>query len=214
MNKTYSELLKYNLELEKKYNKLENIELMISPNFTGLNIFSENKNISLWAQNISSKNNWPYTWEVSIEMIKDLNCKYVILWHSEVRENLWEYSELINKKAELALKNNITPIICISEKEQLFDSIKNLENKEIIIAYEPLSSIWTWKIDSLENISENIDFIKNKLKNKNSRIIYWWSVNSENSLNLSKIKNLDWFLIWWASLEVDNLLDIVYSIKK
>ncbi|MDQ7009947.1 MAG: triose-phosphate isomerase, partial [Candidatus Gracilibacteria bacterium] len=47
MNKTNSELIKYNLELEEKYNKGENIELMISPNFTGLNVFSENKNISL-----------------------------------------------------------------------------------------------------------------------------------------------------------------------
>jgi triosephosphate isomerase len=47
MNKKYSELKEYNLELKSKYNKLENIELMISPNFTALNIFSENKNISL-----------------------------------------------------------------------------------------------------------------------------------------------------------------------
>jgi len=47
MNKTYSELKKYNLELEEKFKKSENIELMISPNFMSLNIFSENKNISL-----------------------------------------------------------------------------------------------------------------------------------------------------------------------
>jgi triosephosphate isomerase len=47
MNKTYSELKAYNLELEKKYIKSENIELMISPNFTGLDIFSKNQNINL-----------------------------------------------------------------------------------------------------------------------------------------------------------------------
>jgi triosephosphate isomerase len=43
MNKTYSELKKYNSELEKKYYKSENIELMIAPNFMSLNIFSKNK---------------------------------------------------------------------------------------------------------------------------------------------------------------------------
>jgi len=214
MNKTYSELKKYNLELEEKFKKSENIELMISPNFMSLNIFSENKNISLWAQNMSSENSWAFTWEISAEMLKDLNCKYVILGHCEVRKNLWENSELVNKKANLAIKNNIIPIICISETSELLNSTKDLLDSELIIAYEPLSAIWTWKIDSIENISENIDFIKNKLNNKNSRIIYWWSVNSKNSLNLSKIKNLDWFLIWWASLEVDSLLKIVDSIKK
>jgi triosephosphate isomerase len=47
MNKTYSELKKYNSELLKKYKKIEDIELMISPNFTSLNIFSDNENIVL-----------------------------------------------------------------------------------------------------------------------------------------------------------------------
>jgi triosephosphate isomerase len=55
MNKTYSELIKYNSELLNKYTKTENIELMISPNFVSLNLFSENKNISLSAQNMSSE---------------------------------------------------------------------------------------------------------------------------------------------------------------
>jgi triosephosphate isomerase len=163
---------------------------------------------------MSSENFWAFTWEISAEMLLDLNCKYVILWHSEVRKNLREDSELINKKAKLALENNITPIICISEKSQLLESIKYLQDKEIIIAYEPLSAIWTWKIDSLENISENINFIKNKLNNKKSRIIYWWSVNWSNSLELSKIENINWFLIWGACLEVDSLLEIVNLIKK
>ena len=209
MNKTYSELEKYNLELEKKYIKSENIELMISPNFIGLNIFSKNENISLWAQNMSSKNSWAFTWEISGDMLVDLNCKYVILGHCEVRKNLWESNELINKKAKLAIKNWITPIICVSGKWQLEESIKDLEEKEIIIAYEPLSAIWTWKIDNLEDIEFFLGFIKNKLQNNNSRIIYWWSVKSNNCLELSKIKNLNWFLIWWAALEIDSLLEII-----
>jgi triosephosphate isomerase len=187
---------------------------MISPNFTSLNIFSDNENIVLWAQNMSSEISWAFTWEISPEMLVDLNCRYVILGHCEVRKNLWENSELIIKKAKLALKNNIIPIICISDKSQLLDSTKNILDSEIIIAYEPLSAIWTWNIDSIENISKNIDFIKNKLQNKNSRIIYWWSVNSKNCLELSKITNLNWFLIWGASLKVDSLLEIVKKVKK
>jgi len=214
MNKTYSELEKYNSTLEKKYIKSENIELMISPNFTGLNIFSKNKNISLWAQNMSAENPWAYTWEISGDMLVDLNCKYVILGHCEVRNNLWEDNVLINKKAKLATINWIIPIICISEELQLEESIKGLKNEEIIIAYEPSSAIWTWKIDNLENIENFLNFIKSKLKNSNSRIIYWWSVKSDNCLELLEVKNLDWFLIWWAALEVDSLLEIVDVIKK
>ena len=221
MNKTYSDLKKYNLELEKKFKKLENLELMIAPNFTWLNIFSENKNISLWSQNMSCEDFWAYTWEISVWMLKDLNCKYVILGHSEVRKNLWEDFAILNKKAKLALKNNIIPIICISKKNQLLELKSEILESEIIIAYEPVSAIWTGKIDDLEDISENIYFIKSKLPHpnpllkgeENIRIIYWGSVNSSNCLELSKIKNLNWFLIWWASLEVDSLLEIVDFLK-
>ena len=213
MNKTYSELEKYNLELKNKFKKLENIKLMISPNFTGLSIFSKNKNISLWAQNISSENFWAFTWEISAEMLKDLNCKYVILWHSEVRKNLWEDSELINKKAEIVLKNNIIPIICISDKKQFQQIEKNILKSEIIIAYEPLSAVSTGNTASTSEIQKFINFIKNNIDNKETRIIYWWSVNSKNSEKISQIKNLDWFLIWWACLQVDNLLEIVNTIK-
>jgi triosephosphate isomerase len=187
---------------------------MISPNFTGLDIFSKNQNINLWAQNMSDKNYWAYTWEISWNMLVDLNCKYVILGHCEVRKNLWEDNTIINKKAQLAIKNWIIPIICISDKLQLEKSIKNLEKEKVVIAYEPVSAIWTWKIDSLEKIEDFLSLIKNKLQNINSKIIYWWSVKSINCIELSKIKNLNWFLIWWASLEVDSLLEIINKIKK
>ena len=213
MNKTYSELEKYNLELENKFKKLENIKLMISPNFTGLSIFSKNKNISLWAQNISSENSWAFTWEISAEMLKDLNCKYVILWHSEVRKNLWEDSELINKKAKIVLEKNLIPIICISDKKQFQQIEKNILKSEIIIAYEPLSAVSTGNTASTSEIQNFINFIKNNIDNKETRIIYWWSVNSKNSEKISQIKNLDWFLIWWACLQVDDLLEIVNTIK-
>ncbi|MDQ7009637.1 MAG: triose-phosphate isomerase family protein, partial [Candidatus Gracilibacteria bacterium] len=166
------------------------------------------------AQNVSSENNGAFTGEISVNMLSDLNCKYVILGHSEIRKNLLEDSKLINKKAELVIKNNIIPIICISEKEQILEINKNILESEIIIAYEPLSAIGTGKISSLENISENINFIKSKLNNKKSRIIYGGSVNSKNCLEFSKIDNLNGFLIGGASLEVDSLLEIVDFIKK
>ena len=214
MNKTYSELKEYNMELEDRYSKIENIELMISPNFTALNIFSGNKNISLSAQNMSSKRYWAFSWEISVEMLKDLNCEYVILWHSEVRKNLKEDSILINKKAKLAIENNITPIICISKIEQFLESTMGLLKSELIIAYEPLWAIWTGKSASISDILEAHNLIRWKIENKSTRIIYGWSITSENSLEISKIKNVDWFLIWWASLKVNNLIEIINSIKK
>jgi triosephosphate isomerase len=214
MNKKYSELKEYNLELKSKYNKLENIELMISPNFTALNIFSENKNISLWSQNMSVEKEWAFTGEVSMEMLKDLNCKYVILWHSEVRKNLGEDSTLINKKAKIAIENNIIPIICISKIEQFSESTMDIINSELIIAYEPIWSIWTGKSASISDISEVHNLIRWKIENNNTRIIYGWSVTSKNSLEISNIKNVNWFLIWWSSLKIDSLLGIINTIKK
>ena len=77
----------------------------------------KNKKIIISAQNCYHKDNFgAYTGNVSPFMIKSLGVKYIILGHSENRAS-GETDEIIKKKVELALKNNLKVIFCIGENK-------------------------------------------------------------------------------------------------
>lgn len=232
MNKATSELKDYLNIFKEKYSCFLNIDLMIAPVSVWLWVASEileNSCINLWAQNMYFEKSWAYTWEISPNMLDDLNCKYVILGHSERREYFNETDKLINKKVISALEHNIRPILCIGEnleqkdkqltkeilKIQLIEGLWGIEDKaKVDIAYEPVWAIWTGKVATSEYISDIHSFIREIIWNDESRIIYGWSVKAENSEELIKIDNVDWFLIWSASLEPDGLLGIVEGVLK
>lgn len=228
MNKSNSELSEYLDLLNKYYSKSDNTDLVIFPNFTNLQIASEKlnwKDIYLWAQNMYFEESWSFTWEISPKMLKDFNCKYVILGHSERRINFHETNNLINKKITSAIKHDLKPILCIWEniwqknawltkeilKNQLLEWLLNIHDySKIIIAYEPIWAVWTWESASPEYIEEINNYIKEIIwEDSNTKIIYWWSINEKNTLTISKINNVDWFLIWKQALDIEKLLNII-----
>ena len=226
MNKTSSQIEEYLKVFKEKYSCFLNIDLMIAPSMPGLWIawnLLKDSCVKLGSQNMHFEECWAYTWEVSAKMIKELWCEYVILWHSERREYFCETNEIINKKIISALNYWIRPILCIWEnlkqkekwitkevlKIQIVEWLNNIDDFwKIDIAYEPIWSIWTWKIPTKDNIEEIHNFIRDIIKNKNSRIIYWGSVNPENSKEIIKLNNIDWFLVWGASLKPSDFLKI------
>jgi len=226
MNKTISDLEDYAKKINNFENKNSLLELVIAPSYTWIWFLSWKlnlKKIKLSAQNMYFENNWAFSWEISWEMLKDLNCSYVILWHSERRENFWETNEIINKKIISAIKNNIRPILCIWEnletkdnwktkiflKKQILESAKNIDLNNIDIAYEPIWAIWTGKSANNKYIEDVHNFISEIIwKNIKNRILYWWSVSVENSKEISTIKNVDWLLVWSTTLKPENFIKI------
>ena len=69
----------------------------------------------LGAQDIHFELNGAYTGDTSIELIKDYNCKYSIIGHSERRALHNESNRMIKKKVKLCLDNFIIPILCVGE---------------------------------------------------------------------------------------------------
>ena len=99
-------------------NKIKkNIEIIVCPDFLSLNevgkIFKDT-NIILGAQDGFYVEKGSYTGEISMKELADLNCKYVILGHSE-RRSMGETDEEVNKKVISALSYNLIPIICVGE---------------------------------------------------------------------------------------------------
>ncbi|MBU4536695.1 triose-phosphate isomerase, partial [Patescibacteria group bacterium] len=169
-----------------------------------------------------------WTGKISAKMLKNIGSEFVILGHSEMRK-LGEGNEEINTKIKLALKNKLTPILCIGEnardeegkyfavlEEQLSNALKgvgpNFSNK-IIIAYEPIWAIGkaAKKIIKSEELLQTIIFIKKVLVDKYGtksigeiKILYGGSVNPINAEDLIQNTNINGFLVGRDSLIPKN----------
>lgn len=163
--------------------------------------------IVVGAQDISQFDEGAYTGEVNGKEIKDL-AQFVIVGHSERRKNFSENDEVVNAKIAQALKNELTPIICVSSLEQaraLNDAVKN--NTQAIIAYEPLFAIGSGTADTSENADQMAKSIKNILGQ--TPVLYGGSVTANNISEFSKMPNIDGALIGEASLDAKEFSQIL-----
>ena len=213
-----------------KISKNKKNQIIYCPPFTLISIIKnklKNTNIKVGAQNIYQLNNYgAFTGSVNSKLIKSVGCDYVIIGHSEIRNQ--ENDSIINKKIQSALKEKLKVIFCIGEtykekknnrtlkvlKKQITVALKNVKKiNNIIFAYEPRWAIGSGKIPKISELRNNfngISKIVNKLKKKQKfKIIYGGSVNSKNVSELKKINDLKGFLIGSASLRAKNFIDII-----
>ena len=187
------------------------------------------KKINLGAQNFSVQdiNSGPYTGSISINMLKDLKCKYVIIGHSELRAK-GETNLIIKTKIKYALEKNLKIILCVGENlmqykaNKSFQIVKNQlklvlpKNKKdlrnIIIAYEPIWSIGTGIIPQnkyLNNFFNKISYYLKKDFKFSISLLYGGSVSSKNIKQFVNINKCNGFLIGGASLKSKNFIDII-----
>ncbi len=140
-------------------------EVIVCPPFTSLSEVSsllKGTQVKLGAQNMYYEESGAYTAEISADMLKSVDCEYVILGHSERRVIFNESDELINKKIKSALAKELKPIFCVGELleqresgetmkvisaqiEKGLEGITPEQMKNIIVAYEPVWAIGTGK---------------------------------------------------------------------
>ena len=105
------------IKLSKQKN-LKKVKIIYCPPYTLLSIFIKklvNTNIDVGAQNChQSQNDGPYTGSINSQMIKNIGCSYVIIGHSENRNN-GETDLNINKKIKSSLENGLKIFFCIGE---------------------------------------------------------------------------------------------------
>ena len=215
--------------------------IVIAPVFTSLNVVETEKcncgcggdKISIAAQNCHWESSGAYTGEVSVEMLKDAGCSYVIIGHSERRQYFSETDEMINKKAKAILAGGLIPIICCGETleqresgvtdqhiaSQIRAALSGLSEEEIsksVIAYEPIWAIGTGKsCDSAEanrTIGE-IRIVVAKLYSKDTadkiRILYGGSVKPSTIVEQMAQPEIDGGLIGGASLKADSFVELI-----
>ena len=90
---------------------LDNKEIILCPSFILLDFFAlfiaeNNLPFKLGAQNVSPFDQGPYTGEVNAKQIKDF-ADYVLVGHSERRNNFGETDDRLFKKVEVCLKYSL-----------------------------------------------------------------------------------------------------------
>ena len=210
-----------------KTNKKNKFRLIYCPPNTLIRPFSkrlQKTTIEVGAQNCHESENYgAFTGQVNSKMLKNVGAKYIILGHSENRQN-GEDDKLINLKIKSAVKAGLKVIFCVGENlkekqnkktnqvlsKQILNCLKSIKNKSsIIIAYEPVWSIGTGLIPKSEDLLKSILFIKSKFAKKLPIVLYGGSVNSNNIDQLKNISIIDGFLIGGASQNAKKFIDIV-----
>ena len=220
--------------------------VVVAPVFTSLSVVNsvkcdcgcgENK-INIAAQNCHWEKSGAYTGELSVEMLADAGCSYIIIGHSERRQYFSETDEMINKKAKAILAGGLIPIICCGETleqreagvtdehiaTQIRAALNGLSEEEIsksVIAYEPIWAIGTGKTcDSIE-ANRVIAMIRNVVKQVSSesageaiRILYGGSVKPSTIEEQMSQSDIDGALIGGASLTAESFNEIISNTMK
>lgn len=161
------------------------------------------KQWSVGVQDLSPYNAGAYTGEVAPYNLQDFAVKYAILGHSERRKYLGETSQLVAKKADVAVASGITPIICVdvNQFEEQADQLSEAVKKQTIIAYEPVHAISTFggHEDPLEVTLQHITHLRDIFGDV--KVLYGGSVNLQNSLTYLEQDSIDGVLVGSASLD-------------
>ncbi len=238
LNKTVSEAVELTAQLTDLVAATNSVEIVVAPPFTALYAVSnviKDRNIELAAQDVYWEDSGAYTGEVSVPMLKDAGCDYVIIGHSERRQFFNETNESVNQKVNAVLSHGLKPIICVGEQledreagntelviqDHVTGGIANLSSDVIlscIIAYEPVWAIGTGKTATPEQAQEVHNYIRNLLKETYSdeiasqvRIQYGGSVKPENATELLTQPDVDGALVGGASLQAESFAQIVKS---
>ncbi len=215
---------------------LQNVEVFIAPTFIHLadarNISTEKK-ISIVAQNCSDHLSGAYTGEISVDMIKTIGAKAVLIGHSERREYFRESDQQLNKKISRVFKADLVPILCVGEKledrkldrqeeivkRQLNNALKSFTSddlRNLVIAYEPVWAIGTGETANFKQAQQMHHFIRLHFSKTyhaaladEVSILYGGSVKPHNAKDIFSQPDVDGGLIGGSSLKYDDFTAII-----
>jgi triosephosphate isomerase (TIM) len=183
------------------------------------------------AQNMSEFAKGAYTGEVSAAMLCDFGCRYVIVGHSERRTLYGEDSNLVARKARVALDARLVPIICVGETlaEREANVTERVVGEQLdaatgvvgadglarsVVAYEPVWAIGTGRTATPEQAQAVHAFIRGRVTKLDAKvasnllILYGGSVKANNAASLFAMADIDGGLIGGAALVATEFLAI------
>jgi triosephosphate isomerase len=184
------------------------------------------------AQDVSAHDAGAYTGEVSAAMLKDFDCAYVIVGHSERRAYHGESDEMVGRKAARAIAAGLIPIACVGEtlaereagqteqvvQRQLDAVLAQLAGNDLeklVVAYEPVWAIGTGKTATPQMAQDVHAFLRSRIAARDAQaasgiqILYGGSMKPDNAAELLAMADIDGGLIGGAALKATDFLAIV-----
>jgi len=208
----------------------------VCPPFTALAAVRETlagSAIGLGAQNCHPEPSGPHTGEISIPMLAELGCRYVLAGHSERRKELGETDEQINRKVQAVLAHALVPVLCVGEtaeerrqgltfttvEGQLRAGLAGLASEalaKVVLAYEPVWAIGTGVNATPGQAAEVHGYLRGLVSELSSKetaqlvpILYGGSVKADNAESLLAEPEIDGALVGGASLKASEFVTIV-----
>ncbi len=213
-----------------------NCDLVVAPPFTNVPAAVEaakNTRIAISGQDVYWEKEGAFTSQISVGMLVEAGCRYVIIGHSERRQFFGETDETVAKKTLAALAAGLIPIVCVGEmladreagsthhvcKTQFIKGLGSLTTEQfsrILVAYEPVWAIGTGRTATPELAADVHRFLRQCAAEQFSsghasalRILYGGSVKPDNIQGLMAQEELDGALVGGASLDAKSFASIV-----
>ncbi|CAK0780608.1 triose-phosphate isomerase [Gammaproteobacteria bacterium] len=214
--------------------RVANAEVVVCPPFVFLAEVSAQlagSSVALGAQNCSAEKPGAFTGEVTVAMLAEVGCRYVIVGHSERRTLYGETDTVVAGKFAAVRAGGLVPILCVGERleereggvteavvARQLDAVMDAEGVAAlgqgIIAYEPVWAIGTGRTASPQQAQDVHAFIRSRIAArdpetaKKVRILYGGSVKGTNAAELFAMPDIDGGLIGGASLNAQEFLTI------
>lgn len=212
------------------------VDVILCPPFTALATVASalaGSPIHLGAQNVHWEREGPFTGEISPPMLVDLGCTYVLVGHSERRQQWGEGDAEVARKVRASLAAGLTPIICVGEDwperergetqqkvaSQVRASLDGLDAAEaarVIFAYEPVWAIGSGRHADGETAATVCGWIREEVAISHGddvarrvRTLYGGSVKPDNIGDYARQPDVDGALVGGASLAATSFGAIV-----
>jgi len=196
--------------------------------------------LQIGGQDCHAKSSGAHTGDISAEMLRDAGATWVILGHSERRQDHKETDLMIRAKMQTAHEHNLAVILCVGETREEREAGRTLDvvraqlegalngynehnTANLVIAYEPVWAIGTGLTPTLDEIAEVHAFIRalvsgdagyfgNSIVGPGLRLLYGGSVKPSNATQIFALPHVNGALVGGASLRAAEFGAIVAAL--
>jgi len=218
-------------------------EVAVFPPFTDLRsvqtlISADKLDLRFGAQDLSVHDSGAYTGEISGAFLKALECRYVLVGHSERRQYHGETDEVCAAKVVAALRHGLVPVLCVGETAEdlelhgaaavpvaqlraVLDTLSGASHAStvlstgLVVAYEPVWAIGSGQAATSEQAQSVSAALRETIREvlgddvaDATRILYGGSVKSSNIAGFMRETDIDGALVGGASLDATEFAAI------
>jgi len=222
------------MELERRLQPEWPIDVVVFPPYvylTDAGRLLDGGQIRVGAQDVCAEAGGAFTGQVSVAMLKDVGCRYVIVGHSERRRLYHEDDALVARKFAAVVQAGLIPVLCVGEtleehEAHQAEAVVARQIQEVIamngiasfaqaiVAYEPVWAIGTGRTATPQQAQGVHAYLRGRIAAQDAniagrlRILYGGSVKGGNAAELFEMPDVDGGLVGGASLSADEFQQI------